>query len=55
MSQSYCVLVPYDKSLSRVRLFVTLWTVARQAPLFMGSPGKNEAGGVTAPEKRQDR
>ena len=24
------------KSLSRVRLFATLWTVARQAPLSMG-------------------
>ena len=24
------------KSLSRVRLFTTLWTVARQAPLSMG-------------------
>ena len=24
------------KSLNRVRLFVTLWTVARQAPLSMG-------------------
>ena len=48
MSQSYCVLVPYDKSLSRVRLFVTLWTVARQAPLFMGSPGKNIGVGCHA-------
>ena len=28
-----CVCV---KSLSRVRLFATLWTVARQAPLSMG-------------------
>ena len=28
-----CVCV---KSLSHVRLFATLWTVARQAPLFMG-------------------
>ena len=26
---------------SGVRLFVTLWTVACQAPLSMGSPGKN--------------
>ena len=26
---------------SCVRLFVTLWTVAHQAPLFMDSPGKN--------------
>ena len=28
-------------SLSHVRLFLTLWTVAHQAPLSMGSPGKN--------------
>ena len=26
---------------SRVQLFVTLWTVAHQAPLFMGIPGKD--------------
>ena len=26
---------------SRVRLFVTPWTVARQAPLSWDSPGKN--------------
>ena len=25
-----------SQTLSRVRLFVTLWTVARQAPLSMG-------------------
>ena len=31
--------------LSRVRLFATLWTVARQAPLFMGFPGKNTGVG----------
>ena len=30
---SLCMCV---KSLSHVRLFATLWTVARQAPLFMG-------------------
>ena len=29
------------KSLSRVRLFATLWTVAHQAPPSMGSPGKS--------------
>ena len=29
------------KSLSRVQLFVTLWTVAHQAPLSWDSPGKN--------------
>ena len=27
--------------LSPVQLFVTLWTAARQAPLSMGSPGRN--------------
>ena len=27
--------------LSHVRLFVTPWTVAHQAPLSMGFPGKN--------------
>ena len=31
--------------LSRVRLFATLWTVANQAPLSMGSPGKNTGVG----------
>ena len=29
------------QSLSRVQLFATSWTVARQAPQFMGFPGKN--------------
>ena len=33
------------KSLSRVRLFVTPWTAAYQAPLSMDSPGKST--GVT--------
>ena len=36
------------KSLSRVRLFATPWTVAYQAPPSMGSPGKS-AGGVWFP------
>ena len=31
--------------LSHVRLFVTTWTVAGQAPLSMGFPGKNTAVG----------
>ena len=31
------------ESLSPVRLFATLWTVARQAPLSKDSPGKNTA------------
>ena len=33
------------KPLSRVRLFMTPWTAARQAPLFMDSPGKNTGVG----------
>ena len=33
---------------SRVQLFVTLWTVACQAPLLMGSPGKNTGVGCLA-------
>ena len=31
--------------LSRVQLFAIPWTVARQAPLSVGSPGKNTAVG----------
>ena len=34
-----CMLVP--NHLSHVRLFATLWTITLQAPLSMGSPGKN--------------
>ena len=37
--------------LSRVRLFATLWTVACQASLPMGSPGKN-TGVVAMPSSR---
>ena len=33
---------------SRVQLCATPWTVARQAPLSMGSPGKNPAVGCRA-------
>ena len=33
------------KSLSRVQLFVTLWTIAHQAPQSMDSPGKNTGVG----------
>ena len=33
------------KSLSRVRLFATAWTVAYQAPPSMGFPGKNTGVG----------
>ena len=35
-------------SLSRVRLFVTPWTVARQVPLSMGSPAKDTGVGCHA-------
>ena len=33
---------------SRARLFVTLWTVTRQAPPSVGSPGKNTGAGCHA-------
>ena len=33
------------QSLSRVQLFATRWTAVRQAPLSMGSPGKNTGVG----------
>ena len=33
------------KSLNRVRLFATPWTIAYQAPLSMGFPGKNTGVG----------
>ena len=35
--------------LSRVRLFATLWTVARQAPLSMGFPRQEYWGGIPFP------
>ena len=46
-------LYPYVKNhyghvLSRVRLFVTPWTVACQAPLSKDSPGKNPGVGYHA-------
>ena len=34
------------KSFSRVRLFVTLWTVARQVPLSMGFSRQEYWGGL---------
>ena len=34
---------------SCVRLFVTLWTVTYQAPLFMGFPSKNYWSGLPFP------
>ena len=36
------------KLLSRVRLLAIPWTVARQAPLSMDSPGKNTGVGCYA-------
>ena len=37
------------QSLNRVRLFATLWTVARQAPLSMGSPSQEYWSGLPFP------
>ena len=37
------------QSLSRVRLFATLWTVARQAPLSMGFPRQEYWSGLSFP------
>ena len=37
------------KSLSRVRLFGTLWTVAHQAPLSMGIPRQEHGSGLPFP------
>ena len=37
------------KSLSRARLFVTLWTVAHQAPLFMGFSRQEYWSGLPFP------
>ena len=37
------------KLLSRVRLFVTLWTVARQAPLSMGFSRQEYWSGLSFP------
>ena len=37
------------KSLSRVQLFVTPWTVAYQAPLFMGFSGREYWSGMPFP------
>ena len=60
LSQRYCVISSLEKyafsyqllfpfvvfqSLSCVQLFVTPWTVGRQAPLSLGFPGKNTGEG----------
>ena len=39
-------------SLSRVQLFVTSWTVAPQAPLFMGFPRQEYWNGLPFPSPR---
>ena len=39
----------YDKSLSRVRLFATLWTVVHQAPISMGFPRHEYWSGLPFP------
>ena len=41
--------VLYVKSLSRVQLFVTLWTVTPQAPLTMGSSRQEHWRGLPCP------
>ena len=40
------------QSLSRVRLFATLWTVALQAPLSMGFPRQEYWSGLPCPPPR---
>ena len=39
------------KSLSRVRLFATQWTVAHQAPLFMGFCRQEYWSGLPSPSQ----
>ena len=46
--QIYIYIYTVLKCFSRVRLFVTLWTVACQAPLSVGSPGENAGVGCCA-------
>ena len=47
--QHICYICAYVLSrFSRVWLFETLWTVAHQTPLSMGSPGKNTGVGYSA-------
>ena len=36
----------YAQSLSRVQLFVMLWTAAHQAPLSMGFSGQDDWSGL---------
>ena len=46
---SYIVVVVFVKLLSRVRLFVTPWTLARQAPLSMGFLRQEYWSGLSLP------
>ena len=48
-SDCYPTLCVYAKSLSCVRLFVTAWTVARQAPPSMGVSKQEYWSGVPLP------
>ena len=43
------VVIALVESLSRVRLFVTPWTVAHQAPLSMGFPREEHWSGLPFP------
>ena len=45
MHRRVCMLSQF----SGVRLFVTLWTVARQAPLFMGFSRQEYCSGLICP------
>ena len=44
--------VAVDPLLSRIRLFVTLWTVARQAPFSMAFPRQEPWNGLSFPSPR---
>ena len=52
-SDCYPTLCVYAKSLSCVRLFVTAWTVARQAPLSTGIFQARILEWVTMPSSRR--
>ena len=51
-SDCYPTLCVYAKSLSCVRLFVTAWTVARQAPLSTGFSRQEYWRGLLLPFQR---
>ena len=52
-SSCWCCLVAKVKSLSRVRFFATPWTVAYQAPLFMGFSRQEYWSGLPFPSHVQ--